>query len=92
LPRGVRLAEDIEHPLNPDSAVALPVAWGLLAGESPIAQASLDDMETLWSQGWTGGGYGRYHMDSDADSPGPWPFVHLYVARAWSRWRSGPNV
>ena len=39
-------------------------------------------METLWNQRWTGGGYGRYNVTSEPDSPGPWPFASLFVARA----------
>jgi hypothetical protein len=39
-------------------------------------------MQTLWNQRWKGGGYGRYHVTSEPDSPGPWPFASLFVARA----------
>ena len=33
----------------------------------------------------TGGGYGRYHVSSEPDSPGAWPFASLFVARAPSK-------
>lgn len=83
LPMEVGLARDIPHPLNPDSASVLPIVLGFVSPESRIAQATLHELEALWNQGWTIGGYGRYHMDSDPDSPGPWPFASLYIARAY---------
>lgn len=83
LPDGVGLAANVRHLLNPDSVTALPVAWGLLDPRSPIAHASLADVEGLWNQRWEDGGYARYHVDSEADSAGAWPFVGGYVARAY---------
>jgi hypothetical protein len=41
-------------------------------------------MKELWNQDWDGGGYGRYHYSSEADSAGPWPVASLIVARAWA--------
>ncbi|MGZ5478342.1 MAG: hypothetical protein ACXWGZ_02000, partial [Candidatus Aminicenantales bacterium] len=50
--------------------------------ESRLSLKTLASMETLWNQGWTGGGYGRYNVSSEPDSPGPWPFASVFVARA----------
>jgi hypothetical protein len=83
LPREVGLARNIPHPLNPDSSCALPVVYGFVSPESEIAKNTMAQLEALWNQGWQFGGYGRYHMDSDPDSPGPWPFPSLYIARAY---------
>ncbi|MGA2263942.1 MAG: hypothetical protein ABSH28_21225 [Acidobacteriota bacterium] len=92
LPNGVGLARDIPHPLNPDSASALPIVLGFVSPESAVTRATLDQLETLWNQGWETGGYGRYHMDSDPDSPGPWPFASLYIARAYMECREYEKV
>jgi hypothetical protein len=82
LPPGVPLASPGPHWLNPDTCAVLPIVFGLVEPNSPVAQATLDSMETLWNQGWDSGGYGRYHVTSEPDSPGPWPFASLFVARA----------
>jgi len=92
LPKGVRLADRIPHPLNPDSSCALPIVLGFVPPESQTAQATLEQLEALWNQGWEIGGYGRYHMDSDPDSPGPWPFPSIYIARAYTECRNYPRV
>jgi hypothetical protein len=83
LPPEVGLARDIAHPLNPDSACALPIVLGFVSPEAEEAQRTLEQLEALWNQGWDTGGYGRYHMDSDPDSAGPWPFPSVYIARAY---------
>jgi hypothetical protein len=83
LPKEVGLARDIPHPLNPDSACALPIMLGFVAPESDLARTTMSQLEALWNQGWDSGGYGRYHMDSDPDSPGAWPFASLQIARAY---------
>ena len=82
LPPGVPLSSDGPHWLNPDTCAVLPIVFGLVDPASPVAQATLDSVEMLWNQGWDGGGYGRYHVTSEPDSPGPWPFASLFVARA----------
>jgi hypothetical protein len=82
LPAGVPLAEPIAHPLNPDSAAALAIAFDFLPASSAVARRTLDELETLWNQGWSIGGYGRYHRDSEPDAAGPWPFATVYIARA----------
>jgi hypothetical protein len=92
LPQEVGLARDIPHPLNPDSACALPILLGFVTPESDIARTTMCQLETLWNQGWESGGYGRYHMDSDPDSPGAWPFASLYIARAYLELRDYDKV
>jgi hypothetical protein len=82
LPASVPLASDSGHFLNPDAGAALPVALGLVPPDSPLARLTMASMETLWNQAWTIGGYGRYHVSSEPDSPGPWPFASLFIARA----------
>ena len=92
LPKEVGLARAIPHPLNPDSSCALPIVLGFVSPESVIAQTTLAQLEPLWNQGWKIGGYGRYHTDSDPDSPGPWPFASLYIARAYLERRECDKV
>lgn len=82
LAAGVPLFEPGRHRLDPDTSTALPIALGLLPARGRIAARTLADLETLWNQRWTGGGYGRYHVSSEPDAPGPWPFASLFVARA----------
>jgi hypothetical protein len=82
LPPGVPLASPGEHRLNPDTCSVLPIAWGFVDPCSPLAAATLDSVEALWNQQWDDGGYGRYHVSSEPDSPGAWPFASIFVARA----------
>jgi len=82
LPVEAPLFEKGRHLLNPDTSAALPVAWEFIDPAGRLARRTLASLETLWNQRWTGGGYGRYHVTSEADSPGPWPFASLFVARA----------
>ena len=70
------------HFLDPDSSAALPIAWELVDPRGRLARRTLRDFERLWNQRWHGGGYGRYHVSSEPDSPGPWPFASLFIARA----------
>ena len=83
LPEGVPLAADIEHPLNPDTCAAQPIALGFVPPDSEIAAKTLTHLELLWNQGWEYGGYGRYNMNSEPDSHGAWPFPSLFMARAY---------
>jgi hypothetical protein len=83
LPDGVPLARNIIHYLQPDSSAALPIALGFIPAQHPAARATLEQLELLWNQGWTGGGYGRYNLTSEADSAGPWPLSSLIIARAY---------
>jgi hypothetical protein len=82
LPAETPLFAKGRHFLNPDTSAALPIAWEFIDPAGPAARRTLASLETLWNQRWTGGGYGRYHVTSEPDSPGPWPFASLFVARA----------
>ena len=70
------------HFLDPDTSSVLPIAWEFVDPAGRLARGTLASMETLWGQRWSGGGYGRYNVTSEPDSPGPWPFASLFVARA----------
>jgi GH15 family glucan-1,4-alpha-glucosidase len=83
LPDGVPLFSPGRHLLNPDTSTVLPIAWEFIPARSKLAARTLLEIEKLWNQRWTGGGYGRYHVSSEPDSPGPWPFPSLFVARAY---------
>jgi hypothetical protein len=82
LPNGVPLMSSGVHRLNPDSSAALPIALGIVTPNSPIARRTFRHLEQLWNQAGNGGGYSRYHVSSEPDSPGGWPFASLFVARA----------
>ncbi len=60
----------------------LPIALGTVAPDSPVAKRTFKSLEKLWNQAWKTGGYGRYHVTSEPDSPGGWPFASLFIARA----------
>ncbi|MCG8603382.1 hypothetical protein MJD09_00060 [bacterium] len=83
LPEDIPIREPGNHYLNPDSSSVLPVAFEFIDPESDLAKETLYQVESLWNQRWQGGGYGRYHVTSEPDSPGPWPFPSLFVARAY---------
>ncbi|MDY7108950.1 MAG: hypothetical protein SYC29_09975 [Planctomycetota bacterium] len=83
LPDEVPLMQDGPHRLNPDASTALPVAMEFIDPADRVARRTLDELEQLWNQAWNGGGYGRYHVTSEADSPGSWPFPSLFIARAY---------
>lgn len=82
LPPGVPLASDRPHLLNPDTCCVLPIAFGVVDPGAPVSLATLANIESLWNQEWEDGGYGRYHVSSEPDSPGAWPFASVFVARA----------
>jgi GH15 family glucan-1,4-alpha-glucosidase len=82
MPDGVPLMREGQHRLNPDTCVALPIVLRFVDPASTLARTTLDSLAPLWNQGWTDGGYGRYDMSSEPDSPGGWPFASLFVARA----------
>ena len=84
LPDEVPLAHSGPHRLHPDASMALPLAFGLIPADSRLAARTLECLETLWEQAWTGGGYGRYDVSSEPDSPGAWPFPSLFIARAYA--------
>lgn len=82
LPVEAPLFAEGRHFLNPDTSAALPIAWEFINPAGLVARRTLASLETLWNQAWAGGGYGRYNVTSEPDSPGPWPFASLFVARA----------
>lgn len=84
LPPGLPLTSPGDHFLNPDTSVVLPIAMHFISPDSELAKNTLESCEALWGQAWKGGGYGRYHYTSEADSAGSWPFPSLFVARAWT--------
>jgi hypothetical protein len=69
---------------DPDTATALPIAFGMVDAKSDLARKTLAYIEQLWNQRWDFGGYSRYNTDSEPDPPAPWPFGSLFVARAYS--------
>jgi hypothetical protein len=83
LPGRVPLFARGRHFLNPDTSTVLPLAWEFVPPRSKLARNTLAQVERLWNQRWKGGGYGRYDVSSEPDSPGPWPFPSLFVARAY---------
>ncbi|MDZ7290215.1 MAG: hypothetical protein ONB44_13005 [candidate division KSB1 bacterium] len=83
LPPGLLPPNDPNCYLEPDSSEALPIAFELIDPKSELAYKTLAHLETLWNQRWEIGGYGRYHVSSEPDSPGPWPFATLFIARAY---------
>jgi hypothetical protein len=83
LPEEAPLFSDEVHFLNPDASASLPIAFGFISPDSPLASLTMANLETLWNQSWKDGGYGRYHVSSEPDSPGPWPFPSLFIARAY---------
>jgi hypothetical protein len=83
LPPGIPLKDEANCYLDPDASAALPIAFELIDPHSELAHKTLAHLETLWNQRWTNGGYGRYHVTSEPDSPGPWPFATLFITRAY---------
>lgn len=92
LPREMPLARGKKHWLNPDTSTVLPIALNFIPADSELAKKTLAAVELLWNQAWRGGGYGRYHVSSEPDSPGPWPFPSLFVARAYVEMSEGEKV
>ncbi|MFC1564779.1 hypothetical protein ACFL6G_07565 [candidate division KSB1 bacterium] len=83
LPSEVPLSRDEEHFLNPDSSSVLPVVYGLVKPDSIAAVKTMESIELLWNQDWEDGGYARYHVSSEPDSPGGWSFPSIFIARAY---------
>jgi hypothetical protein len=82
-PPSIPLRQTGPHYLNPDSSAALPIALEFIDPRGELAHNTLANLEQLWNQRWDIGGYGRYHVTSEPDSPGPWPFASLFIARAY---------
>lgn len=82
-PASIPLRQPGPHFLDPDAAAALPIALEFIDPRGELARKTLAHLEGLWNTNWTFGGYGRYHYTSEPDSPGPWPFASLFIARAY---------
>ncbi|HLF20156.1 MAG TPA: hypothetical protein VI704_05165, partial [Bacteroidota bacterium] len=83
MPPGMPLNVESVSYCDPDSASVLPIALEIVDAHSSLAQKTLESMEQLWNQRWSSGGYARYHVSSEPDSPGPWPFATMFIARAY---------
>ncbi len=82
VPNGMPLASFGAKSWEPDISECFPIALGVLDPRSDVAKNTIEAMDALWSQAWEGGGYGRYNIFSEPDSPGPWPLATMYVAAA----------
>jgi TAT (twin-arginine translocation) pathway signal sequence len=82
MPPGMPLNVETVSYCDPDSASVLPIVLDMVDPKGTLAANTLKSMELLWNQQWTIGGYGRYHVSSEGDSPGPWPFATMFIARA----------
>jgi len=83
MPPGLPLATEELAYCEPDTQEALPIALELVPPDSGLARNTMMEIEKLWSQRWESGGYARYNVASEPDSPGPWPFATMFVARAY---------
>lgn len=81
-PDGMPLASVEAKLWEPDISECFPIALGVIDPRSDVAQKTLVSLESLWSQEWEGGGYGRYNISSEPDSPGPWPLATMYMTAA----------
>lgn len=82
VPDGMPLASGVPKSWEPDISECFPIALGVIDPRSGIARNTIEAMDLLWSQAWDDGGYGRYNIQSEPDSPGPWPLATMYVAAA----------
>lgn len=92
LPPNIPILADGPHYLNPDTSIVLPIATEFIDPRGDLARETLREVETLWNLHWEGGGYSRYHTSSEGDSPGPWPFASLFVARAYLEAGNAPRA
>lgn len=82
VPDEMPLGSAREHHLEPDITQCFPIIYGLIDPKSEIANKTLDECEKLWSQAWDGGGYGRYDVSGEPDSPGPWALATMFMTSA----------
>jgi len=83
MPPGAPLRTEEVCYCEPDTEEALPIALEFVPPESGLARNTMIEIEKLWNQRWELGGYARYHVASEPDSPGPWPFPTMFAARAY---------
>ena len=82
MPPGVPLNVEKVSYCDPDTASVIPVMFEIVDPKGSLALKTLANMEKLWNQRWSMGGYARYDITSEPDSPGPWPFATMFVARS----------
>ncbi len=82
VPDGMPLASQGVRIWEPDISESFPICFGLIDPHSDVAKKTLETLDALWSQSWEDGGYGRYNVLSEPDSPGPWPFATMFMAAA----------
>jgi hypothetical protein len=82
MPPGSPLATDENPALDPDTVVTFPIIFGMIDPKSELSLKTLEWVDTLWSQQWKEGGYGRYNTHSEPDPPAAWSFNSVMVARA----------
>lgn len=83
MPKGMPLNVESVSYCDPDSSVVFPIVFGTVDPRGDVATRTLESMEELWNQRWTYGGYGRYHVTSEPDSPGSWPPATMFITRAY---------
>jgi len=83
MPPGMPLNVESVSYCDPDASNVLPIALEVVDPRGTLALKTLESIEQLWNQRWDSGGYARYHVSSEPDSPGPWPFATMFVARAY---------
>lgn len=83
MPKGMPLNVESVSYCDPDSSVVFPIVFGTVDPRGDIATKTLESIEELWNQRWTYGGYGRYHVTSEPDSPGSWPPATMFITRAY---------
>ncbi len=83
VPKEMPLGSVGSHQLEPDVSQCFPIIYGLVDPKSDIARNTMQDLEKLWSQTWDGGGYGRYDVSGEPDSPGPWALATCLMAQAY---------
>ena len=69
------------HRIQPDATMALPMALGLVAPHSALADNTLNEVEKLRNLRWSGGGYGRYDSSCEINLPGPWGIAGALILR-----------
>ncbi len=83
MPPGMPLSVEKVSFCEPDSANVYPIIFEMVDPGGSVAGKTLESIEELWNQRWDIGGYGRYHVTSEPDSPGAWPIATLFIMRAY---------
>ena len=83
MPPGMPLNIEKVSFCEPDSASVYPIIFEMVDPSGSLAGKTMESMEELWNQRWDIGGYGRYHVTSEPDSPGAWPIATMFIMRAY---------